>query len=644
MKKQYELLSMDLFDTIIRRKCHPDAIKYYTSMYVYIKYKDILKKNFFSIRVLTKKRIEVEKKLGENCKAEGYDDEYTLKDVLQTWSKEVLNLEGISSKQIMQELYYKELEIECYFTYLDPEIMEIIESFSFEKLICISDFYADSTFIDILLKKIKCPLKFDYKYISCECQLNKRSGRLFDYVNKDMGIDFRNQLHIGDNWNSDYIIPKSKGINALHYLPQKENYKRKKRIEFFQNLRESIFLPKITDEISYFFYGFISWIIEETLKKNITTIYFFTREGEFFYKIYQQFEKHNPYGGISLPKGRILEVSRLSTFAASLQEISLDEMMRIWNQYSVQTMYAFFTSLNISLEKVEKYLTRYNILPYTELIEPWKHESVQKLFSDIEFIKFMESQIEKLRSNMVSYCVQEGMSTVEQERIAVVDIGWRGTIQDNLGYIFPNYEIEGFYIGLIPFLNVQLKNCKKYGYINNYKYSNIMLLISAPLEMLCNSPNGSVISYKYIENRMKALKKISDGENKIYFEYTMYFQEKIIKDVIILLEYSKKQYKTSDFFYDIACKSLKKFIFYPTRKYSKYYFQLKHNEEFGRGEFVEHNISFSFMFFCKAVFSQKKRQELKNFLVSTTWPQGYFIYFRLYPLLWLYNKMLEILY
>ena len=644
MRKQCELLSVDLFDTVIRRKCHPDTIKYYTSMYVYIKYHDILKKDFSSIKILTKKRIEVEKRIGEYCKTKGYDDEYILEDVIRIWCEEILNLEKISSKQITKELYYKELEIECYFVYLDPNIIQTIESFSFDKLVCISDFYADSIFIDTLLKKIKFPLTFDYKYISCECKLNKRSGRLFDYVNKDMGIDFSKQIHIGDNWNSDYIIPKSKGINALHYLHQEDSLKRKKTTLFHQKIKDSSFHPKITDEISYLFYGFISWIIEEAIKKDITTIYFFTREGEFFYKIYEQFVKYNPYGGILLPEGKILEVSRLSTFAASLQAVSLDEMMRIWNQYSVQTMYAFFTSLNISFEKVEKYLTRYNILPYIQFIEPWTHESIQKLFLDIEFINFMKSQIEELRTNLVSYCIQEGMSTTKQEKIAIVDIGWRGTIQDNLGYIFPNYEIHGFYMGLLPFLNVQPKNCKKYGYINKYKYSNSMLLISTPLEMLCNSPNGSVIGYENVDNRIKTIKKISDEENKIYFNYTQYIQKRVIQDIIILTQYSKQYYKTSDFFYSIACKSLKNFIFYPKHEYSKYYFQLRHNEEFGRGEFVTHYLSFSFRFFFKALFNSKKRIELKKFLVSTTWPQGYFVYFRLYPLLWIYNKLLEVLY
>jgi hypothetical protein len=43
----------------------------------------------------------------------------------------------------------------------------------------------------------------------------------------------------------------------------------------------------------------------------------------------------------------------------------------------------------------------------------------------------------------------------------VADIGWRGTIQDNIGRILPDLKLHGVYLGLFPFLNEQLPSSSK---------------------------------------------------------------------------------------------------------------------------------------------------------------------------------------
>ena len=43
--KCYKLLSLDIWDTILRRKCHPDAIKVYTSREFYLYAKDYIKQD-----------------------------------------------------------------------------------------------------------------------------------------------------------------------------------------------------------------------------------------------------------------------------------------------------------------------------------------------------------------------------------------------------------------------------------------------------------------------------------------------------------------------------------------------------------------------------------------------------------------------
>ena len=86
--KSCKLLSLDIWDTILRRKCHPDAIKVYTSREFYLKAKDYIKSDKKNLRVLTKLRVDVEKEIG-------------------TENKEYLELKEDKLEEILKNLEFK---------------------------------------------------------------------------------------------------------------------------------------------------------------------------------------------------------------------------------------------------------------------------------------------------------------------------------------------------------------------------------------------------------------------------------------------------------------------------------------------------------------------------------------------------------
>ena len=89
-----------------------------------------------------------------------------------------------------------------------------------------------------------------------------------------------------------------------------------------------------------------------------------------------------------------------------------------------------------------------------------------------------------------------------------------------------------------------------------------------------------------------------------------------------------------------AVRALYLFIAYPRRKFVKAYFHLRHNEEFGVGEYVDKTARLQIGLFVKAVFFSKYKKELALFLRDTTWAQGYFVKYWLYPAVWAYNWLL----
>ncbi len=642
MEKEYELLSLDLWDTVIRRKCHPDAIKQATSEYFLLNNFEYILKEFQSVQNLTAKRIECERSLGGEAQKKGMDDEYEIHAVFENWIAAVAP--GISEKdKKIADLYEFELQEEIENDYLDPTILSEVQKYKYKNLAYVSDFYAGTQFIDAILKAIGCPLHFDKKFISCECGYNKRSGRLFDHVQKECGIYPSQQLHLGDNAYSDVQCPGQKGITVLRYIPEPENSFRKEREDSYKNMlqQDNISIPyselHSDGKLSVFFYGFAKWIAESCKKDGIGKIYFFTREGEFYKRIYDALVKESEKSK-SFPQSEILEVSRIATFCPSLLEITLNELMRIWNQYSVQSLAALFKSLAIEKEVVETFIQEYGLSWEEVLTYPWQDERVIKLFSDKYFVTTLEKIRDEKKTDILAYFEEKNLDANKVEKIAIVDIGWRGTIQDNICYILPNKTIKGFYIGLLPVLNEQPKNAIKLGYINGYEHFDTLLRYVSPFEMICNSPNGSTVGYYQENGKVVAKRQNEEAEDKVFYRYIEKIQQGVLNDIPCLEQKIGNSLWVSSAIRDSAIQTLFDFIMAPSKKVADAYFSLKHNEEFGVGEYVDKSTCFPLFLFIKGFFFRKYRPQVFQFLRDTTWPQGYFAKYALRPLIYVYNK------
>ena len=637
----YEVITLDLWDTVIRRKCHPDEIKDKTSDYLLMNYYEYILREFRNVNALTQCRVQCEKEIGEKTRKKGLDDEYEIHTVFETLVQRLMpHYEGHQS--LADELYAFELHTELENAYLDPEIAVLVDAIPHKQLAYLSDFYAGFEFIDTILSHIGCPLHFDKRYISCECGYNKRSGRLFEFAGNDLKIPSEKQLHIGDNPYSDVEMPRSKGIEAIHYLPEAEcalRFQKEKRYEEAKASAHTGYQfaeSDLKDDISLFFYGFLHWILESCLQDGTEEIYFFTREGEFFILFYDQIIE-TEYAGQKTPKSEILEVSRLSTFCPSLREISLTEMMRIWNQYSVQSPEALFKSLGISNELTVSFAEKYGLSLEEMITYPWQDERVIALFHDSDFVGMLEKQRDCKRQLLMEYLHRKGLPGGEKKKIAIVDIGWRGTIQDNISYLLPHCQIKGYYIGLIPFLNEQPANVTKRGYLNGYEKFELLLKYVMPFEMICNSPNGSTVNYEKKENTLYAVRKKEPEEDRVFYKYTEKIQKAVLTDIEKAGRKLAGQKYIASYLRETAHQKLSDYILYPQRIVAEAYFSLKHNEEFGVGEYVDKTTVFRWDLLFKACLGRRNRSKLAQFLRDTTWPQGYLAKYGLFWLIKRYN-------
>lgn len=85
-----------------------------------------------------------------------------------------------------------------------------------KRVIAISDMYLGRADLQHLLGTFGLDGLFDTVYVSSEYGFGKACGALFDEVVEDMGRTPSQVCHIGDNHFSDYLVPASKGIKAIH--------------------------------------------------------------------------------------------------------------------------------------------------------------------------------------------------------------------------------------------------------------------------------------------------------------------------------------------------------------------------------------------------------------------------------------------
>lgn len=583
-----KLISFDIWDTILKRKCHPEEIKLATARYLYLKYEQDLKEKYKDIYEILKKRDEIEEEICIESEEKGFDKECRILDVFQRLTKEIMKEEF--SKEIAEELLKAEIEQEKRVIYLNPDILPIFEQYKELQMCCISDFYMGEKELQELLDFVGMPVKIEKIYSSADLLLNKRSGRLYQKAEEELEIKPEEHIHVGDNLYSDIEKAKELGIETISMKKEDMAFVPEKRRPFYFDFHSIKLEPTTMEnrlfnvgvELSGLLYFFAYHIIEYAIKHHIDTVYYMTREGERFIKAHELIAKNNPFG-VELPKAEIIEVSRMATFSASLKEFSIAELLRLWSQYRMQSMKALFKTLAINIEPYKEFLGKYDLTVEESIVEPWFDVRVQNLCRDTEFTSKIQVELDRKRKELLEYFSKRNIVN-DDKPLFIVDIGWRGTIQDNLAYIFDQKQIGGYYITLYDYYNAQPKNTYKLKFIKDRDiiYNEVSSIITV-LEMLFSSDTGSVIEYKEGE----AIRKAKKEEVETVKKYVAHIQKGMLAGCEIINESMKQHPYQAEEFDGYINQIIRNIKTNPDKDLIEVYYNLVMNDTFGTGEYVE---------------------------------------------------------
>ena len=614
-----KIISFDIWDTIIKRKCHPEETKLATARYIVLKYESKLKDKYKNIYEILKRRDEIEAKECKKNKEKGFDEECRILDVFKILEKEIFKDE----LNIEDELLKEEIEAEKRVIFINPEILPIFEKYKDLKMYCISDFYMSSESLKELLDYLKIPVKIEKIYSSADYLLNKRTGNLYKKAEEELKIKPEDHIHVGDNVYSDIEMAKSLGIETIKTTKQEFDFVPEKGrklgfdlscVKKDESSKENrLFNTGVDLAPLLYFYGYS--IVEYAIKNKIPTVYYATREGETFIKIHELIKENNPFG-VEVPNCDIIEVSRMGTFSASLKEFSITELLRLWSQYREQSMKALFKTLAIDIKPYQKYMDKYDIDIEEKIICPWFDIRVQELCLDEEFTKQVNKEIKRKKEEILEYFEKSKGIVNDDKPMFMVDIGWRGTIQDNLAYIFTNKKIGGYYLTLYDFYNIQPKHTYKLSFIDDKEIrDNEVASMITLLEWIYNPGTGSVTGYK----DGKAIRRAKEDETKVVSKYIKPMQEGMFEAAKVINEYMKyhpyEAEETKQYVYDL----IRKTKVNPSKELIEAYYSMVFNDTFGTAEYVEKDDKLTAM-------QKLNIFKCRNMLRDETWKEAFIVY------------------
>lgn len=648
MTRKWELVSVDVWDTILRRSVHPEEVKVHTARFLQLHHAHVLRPGYArDLRALLVARNSAEAAIATEAKAAGHDDEYRLEEVYRRWLEMVAN--GEPTAAVLADLEAAEVAFERRSITLDPGIVATLERYRDTPIVLASDFYMNGATVESLVRHVGFSLPLRAVYVSCDHRLSKRSGRLFGKIERDLHVSPDRHLHIGDNPVSDVEVPRRLGISALLYHHPSAEAARARSVgrfalrehgtavaRFERQARERVHVParlhgparecfSLGVRYGLPFFAFSYAVLEDLVRKKYDRVHYFTREGVFFQQLHDAIAKDSPFPG-PIPESDVLWVSRVSTFCASLNEPTTAEMMRLWNLYSTQSMGALLTTLGLERRDFDATFTRCGIDPTRDIASPWADPSVQRLFADAEFQRRLRDTIASRRKPLLAYLADNGLSR-KTRRAAIVDIGWRGTIQDNIAELLPETKLEGYYFALYRVLNAQRPTVTKHGIFSDENLgqaSHVAFEWPSVVEMLCNSATGSAVGYAISEETGRAhpLTESHPDEDRVWHDYTRHFQAGVLALTARLCPLLRLHHVEASELVDAGRRKLASLVADPPRVLTEAYFNLKHNEGFGLGAFVEKRATFPLSV---------------GALERSGWPQGLLKYYRLAPLTKLYN-------
>lgn len=218
-----------------------------------------------------------------------------------------------------------------------------------------------------------------------------------------------------------------------------------------------------------------------------------------------------------------------------------------------------------------------------------------------------------------AYLCQQGFC--RDTKVGLIDIGWRGTIQDNLARICPNVEVVGYYLALRSFLNEQPANVQKFAFGPDERVENAASFFETfePLELLTASKNGSVSTYRAQPSGIKPVRETNDEENAVFEQFTRHFQDGVVRGAEVFAPLLEQHAVMAEELRELALGIWGKLAACPPTQLLKAYYAAPQHDVFDFGGFVGRDLAPTIGKLLKALFIPEQKSEVIQYVRRTQW-------------------------
>jgi FMN phosphatase YigB (HAD superfamily)/GT2 family glycosyltransferase len=606
------VVGFDVFDTLLRRRIEPETVK------------DLTAREFArrmtasgsaeSWPALREQRRRLEIDLYEKSRWRGGDAEFELREMMRFWVTECGA--GNDAPQLADALVAYEIAAERRATLPAPGIVGVLESLRAlgYPMVFVSDIYLSGDDVWSLLREHELQRFFQRGYVSSDFRRTKRSGRLFQVVLTAEGLRPDELLFIGDNRHVDVDPPRRLGIDVVHVCDRREQ-RRRARVRLLDDLAREAQAPAgahwrgvralecvdadvaatgdascphhaLGRTLGPVFAAFVMSVVDTARDLGLRRLFFLSREGAMFLRCYRRWVRARNIS--DAPPAAYLGASRAATFLPSMSGLTWAEIERVWTQYPNQSIRCLLRNLSLDGPDFERLAVECGFADLDRpIIDPLADVPLRTFLAHAEVQRGFRLRRDAARAALLDYLAHKGM--FEAAAVGLVDVGWKGSMQDNLVRVLrtaPRHPlVHGLYLALGPLQTPDSDDSRKHGFLADSRggdWTAEVILKNGPVfEMFASAPHGPVVGYGQRRGRAGPLLQ-PDAPAEARFESLARRVRRGVfgwigawERLAPLLGVSADELRAA------AIDRLRRYVLYPTTAEARAFLQYSHRESFG---------------------------------------------------------------
>lgn len=509
---------VDCFDTIIHRREHPFQVlqrwaRMLSRLYPQLNADIIYQTRFTIIRSATEK-------------IDTHGIYFVYKQMADTFLQQGF-LSNEEHATFCDDARTLEITCESSVHYVNKSLVSFLRKQS-APIYCVTDFHFSSKDMEQILENAGIRDLFAGVFSSASHGKTKHHGDLYNAVLTSLHIPADHCTMIGDNRYADILQAKKHGIKCIYrpHIFHQNRLKIARKLHINSRENEWSFSNRIwkqSDDYSEYvavFFTFTRRLYRQLRENGYHRVVFLAREG---YYLRQLFEC---YQSLCIPASERIDTSYLKCSRRAIHSVQWDKCQpEFFGDISIRN---YFRSIGFNNTEIDR-------LPFDDvdtIIPNFSASSAaEQIRTDPTLRRLIETRFSE-NQNAFKFYVS---SFIENDRMAVVDVGWSGSMQQGISALFPNYHITGYYVGIYGNLLTPPTEIPRNGLIFNKsqngqttKYYDILRSNTQLYEQLLAAPHGSTCFYRMQKDRIFIEEEWDSSEETLYRDVISALQKKML--------------------------------------------------------------------------------------------------------------------